>query len=61
MKNKFVQLGITDNPGIEDYLKKNNVKLSNPATEQQLIGLIELLDMHLDLKEAQQSDDDLLE
>src|SRR5690625_2372520 len=43
MKQKFVQLGITTNEGISEYLKENNVKLSNPATEQELIGLNELL------------------
>lgn len=64
MKKKFIKLGIMDNDGISEYIKKNNVKLSNPATEAELVGLIELLDMHLEMQEAQQGtsdDDDILE
>lgn len=63
MKQKFNQIGVKDNDGVAEYLKKNNIKLSQPATEVELIGLIELLDMHIDLQESQQAtnDDDLLE
>lgn len=65
MKEKFIVLGIKDNEGINDYIKKNQVKMSNPATESQLVGLIELLDMHIEMKEVQSQDqvsaDDLLE
>lgn len=60
MKQKFVQLGITDNASINDYLKTNNVELSNPATEAELIGLIELLDMNIDMQQAKASSDDEL-
>ncbi|MFC4387497.1 phage recombination protein Bet [Gracilibacillus marinus] len=63
MKQKFVELGIKDNKGINEYIQKNNVKLSNPATEAQLIGLIDLLDMSLDMANMQTedtSDDDEL-
>ena len=62
MKKKFTQLGITDNEGITNYLNENKVKLSNPATESELIGLIQLLEMNIDVKDAQQqpSDDDEL-
>ncbi|WP_077301517.1 RecT family recombinase [Virgibacillus pantothenticus] len=60
MKQKFIQLGITDNTSINDYLKRNNVELSNPATEAELIGLIELLDMNIDMQEAKAASDDEL-
>ncbi|MED3735875.1 RecT family recombinase [Virgibacillus pantothenticus] len=60
MKQKFVQLGITDNASINGYLKANNVELSNPATEAELIGLIELLDMNIDMQQAKASSDDEL-
>lgn len=62
MISKFKQLGITTKKAIGEYVTKNKVKLSDPATESELVGLIELLDMHLDLQESQQeSADDLLE
>lgn len=60
MKNKFVQLGIKTNKAIGEYVTKHKVKLSDPATEQELIGLIELLDMHIDLQNAKQASDDEL-
>lgn len=61
MKKKFVQLGITTNQAIGDYLNKNNVKLSNPATEAELVGLIELLDMNIEMERVKQNDGDSLE
>ncbi|MBU8567609.1 recombinase RecT [Virgibacillus pantothenticus] len=60
MKQKFVQLGITDNAGINAYLEKHQVKFSTPPTEAELIGAIELLDMHLELQQAKASSDDEL-
>lgn len=61
MKKKFVELGIKDNDGISAYLKENEVKLSQPATESELIGLIGLLDMHIDMNNIDSSDaDDVL-
>ncbi|MBO1003148.1 RecT family recombinase [Pseudogracilibacillus auburnensis] len=65
MKQKFVELGITTNQAIGEYIKKNKVKLSDPATEAELVGLIQLLDMHIGLNDSKKSDqpndDDLLE
>ncbi|GGJ51258.1 RecT family recombinase [Virgibacillus salexigens] len=58
--NKFKQLGITTNAKINKYLEDNKVKMSDPATESELIGLNELLDMHLEMNEAQAADDDEL-
>ena len=60
MKQKFMQLGMTDNKSINDYLKKNNVKLSDPVTGQELVGLIDLLNMHIDLETSKASADDEL-
>lgn len=61
MKKKFKRLGITTNKAINDYLVKNQVTLSKPPTEAELIGLIELLDMNIEVQEAQASDDELPE
>lgn len=60
MKQKFVQLGISTNTAINNYIKENNIKLSNPATESELIGLIQLLDMNLEMQLVQTADDDEL-
>nr|QRZ18309.1 recombinase RecT [Virgibacillus sp. AGTR] len=60
MKSKFKQLGITTNAKIGKYLEDNNVKMSDPATESELIGLIELLDRNIELQELQAADDDEL-
>ncbi|MCG3418989.1 RecT family recombinase [Oceanobacillus jordanicus] len=63
MKQKFKQLGITTNAKIGKYVEDNNVKMSDPATEAELVGLIELLDVHLEMQEAQAqaSDDETLD
>lgn len=58
MKQKFIQLGIKTNQAINEYIAKNNVKLSNPATESELIGLIQLLDMNLEMQAVQNNTDD---
>lgn len=60
MKKKFKQLGMEDNTAINSYLKKHNVKLSTPPTESELVGLIELLDMHIDLEASKAAADDEL-
>lgn len=59
---KFKQLGITTKAQVNEYLKKNAPNL-DPATasEADLVGLIELLDMNIDMMAAQQSDDDILD
>ncbi|WP_105101326.1 RecT family recombinase [Microbulbifer pacificus] len=62
MKKKFKKLGITTNPKINKYLQDNNISLSDPATESELIGLVEILDMHIDFEENKPtSNDDELE
>jgi recombination protein RecT len=60
MTKKFKELGYTTKASINKYIEDNNVTLSNPPTESELIGLIELLDMNLDMKEAEEASDDEL-
>ncbi|UOQ85671.1 RecT family recombinase [Gracilibacillus salinarum] len=60
MKKRFKELGITTKAGINKYIEDNNIKFSDPATESELAGLIDLLDMHLDMKEAEEASDDEL-
>lgn len=59
INTKFKQLGITTQKAANEYLKEHAPDV-NPktATGQEMIGLIELLDMNIDLKEAQQQNDD---
>lgn len=65
INKKFVQLGIKTKKAAQEYLDKN-VPGVDPATatESEMVGLIELLDMHIELEQAkqneQQSDDDEL-
>ncbi|MFD1335773.1 RecT family recombinase [Oceanobacillus iheyensis] len=61
MKKKFKKLGITTKPKINEYLQDNNISLSDPTTESELIGLVEILDMHIDLNQSQSANDDELE
>ena len=61
-KEAFETLGITTNEAITEYLNKNKVKLSDPATEQEMTGLLEMLETNIELEkvkqEAEQADDD---
>lgn len=60
---KFKQLGIIDNKGAAEWLQTNAPNI-NPktATASEMVGLIELLDMNIDMSEMQQDqDDELLE
>lgn len=62
INNKFKQLGITTKEQVGEYLQKNAPQL-DPATasEAELVGLIELLDMNIDMQSVQQTDADTLE
>lgn len=63
INNKFKQLGITSKKAAADYLKTNAPNIDPAtATESEMVGLIELMDMHIDLEQAksQSSDDELL-
>lgn len=59
---KFKQLGINGNKDAAEWLKVNAPNV-NPktATDAEMVGLIELLDMNIDMLEMQQADDDLLD
>ncbi|MET3507063.1 RecT family recombinase [Halalkalibacter oceani] len=58
MQVKFAQLGIEGKEAKGEYIKKHLPNASNPPTLQELKGLIEIMDMHIDLNQAQ-SDDEL--
>lgn len=59
---KFKQLGITKREQVDEYLKKNAPNLDpSTANEAELVGLIELLDMNIDMQSVQQTDADTLE
>lgn len=58
---KFKRLGITGKQAKSDYIKKNAPDIQGDPTLQQLLGLLELMDMHIDMQDAQRSDDDELE
>ena len=58
---KFKQLGITNNKDAADWLQTNAPNV-NPktATDAEMIGLIELLDMNIDMLQMQQEQNDEL-
>lgn len=61
---RLKQLGITTKEAMQEYLNKNAPNI-NPATatEAEMVGLIELLDMNIEMlaSQPQNNDDDLLE
>ncbi|SNZ14525.1 Recombinational DNA repair protein RecT [Terribacillus aidingensis] len=60
MKSLFTQLGITTNEGVQEYLKLHAPK-ANPKTQQGLVAIIQVLEMNLEMQQAQASDDDALD
>ena len=59
---KFKQLGITTKEQVNEYLGKNAPNLDPAtATEAELVGLIELLDMNIEMMTVQQKDEDSLD
>lgn len=59
---KLKQLGITTKKTLKDYLDKNAPNIDpSTATESEMVGLIELLDMNIDMMAVQQNDDDSLD
>lgn len=61
INGKFKQLGITTQKAVTEYLEKNLPGLnSKTATETEMVGLIELLDMHIDLKQSEENNEDAL-
>ncbi|WNF33812.1 recombinase RecT [Aeribacillus composti] len=61
MKDAFKILGITTKQGMQDYIKKHAPHIGENPSEADLIALLEILDMHIDMKEAQASNEDSLE
>lgn len=61
MKKSFKLLGITTKEGMQEYIQKNAPNMSDPPTESDLVGLLQLMDMHIDMQETQASDADVLE
>lgn len=62
MKKSFKALGITTKDGMKEYMAKHAPNMSNPPTESDLVGLINLMDMHIDMNAVNPSDaDDVLD
>lgn len=59
---RLKKLGITTKQAVQEYLDKNAPNIDPAtATEAEMVGLIELLDMNIEMLASQQSNDDLLE
>ncbi|GIN38487.1 RecT family recombinase [Heyndrickxia oleronia] len=61
MQAKFKRLGITGKVAKQNYIKDHAPQIGDNPTYQQLVGLLDIMDMHIDMKEMQASDDDVLE
>lgn len=58
MKAKFVQLGITTKEAMGEYIEKHAKPKGETPTLQELQGLLSIMDMHIEMNQAQ-SDDEL--
>jgi recombinational DNA repair protein RecT len=58
---KFKRLGITGKQAKSDYIKTNAPDIKGDPTLPQLLGLLELMDMHIEMQDTQRSDEDELE
>ncbi|PLR93225.1 RecT family recombinase [Bacillus sp. T33-2] len=61
MKAKFKKLGVTTKKAMQEYIAKNAPNIGDKPALADVIGLNELLDMHIELQEAHSDDDDSLE
>lgn len=62
INNKLKKLGITTKKAVAEYLSKNAPNIDPAtATEAEMVGLIELLDINIEMLASQKNDDDLLE
>jgi recombination protein RecT len=61
MKTKFKKLGITTKKGMQDYIAQNAPNIGEHPSLSDLVGLNNLLDMHIDMNESQAADSDSLE
>lgn len=55
------QLGIVGKDNVAGYIAQNAPNMGDNPTVAELNGLLELVEMHLDMKEMQEADDDSLE
>jgi recombination protein RecT len=60
MKAKFKRLGITTKKGMQDYIAQYAPSIGEHPSLSDLVGLNNLLDMHIDMNESQ-ADGDLLD
>ena len=58
---KFKRLGVTGKQAKADYIQKNAPDIKGDPTLPQLLGLLELMDMHIDMQDAQFADADELD
>ncbi|WP_285397618.1 RecT family recombinase [Lysinibacillus sp. fls2-241-R2A-57] len=62
INSRLKQLGIKTKKAVQEYLDKNAPNIDPAtATEAEMVGLIELLDLNIEMLATQQSNDDLLE
>ncbi|MEK5173201.1 RecT family recombinase [Heyndrickxia sp. FSL W8-0496] len=61
MQAKFKRLGITGKVAKQNYIKDHAPQIGDNPTLQELIGLLDIMDMHIDMNEAQASDADVLD
>lgn len=57
IKVKFEQLGITDGKEMGEYIQKHAKPKGDKPTLQELIGLSNIMDMHIEMKQNQQNDE----
>jgi len=56
MKQKFLKLGITDKEAMGEYINKHAKPKGDKPTLQEMVGLLQIMDMHIELNENQSSD-----
>lgn len=61
MVAKFKRLGVTSKKAMQEYIKQHAPDIGEKPSLAEVIGLNELLDMHIDMQEMQNANDDELE
>lgn len=56
VNQKFKQLGINTKEGMGEFIQKNVPNMSKTPTEQDLVGLITLMDMHIEMNTGNEND-----
>ena len=57
MVKKFKKLGVTTKKGMQDYIAQHAPDISEKPTLAEVVGLNDLLDMHIEMQEAQSAAD----